>query len=138
MSLTPDQVAITFFSQMREWELSSAQLNKVPPQTEEELEQRTQLVVKNLEVIFNNFLSLKALSRGQSRCVLASYSMPPEYAIEITKTEKVSDKKHFIYAKGSGWMPEERYTLVKETESWRIEYREYLDHAGKWVKEREL
>jgi hypothetical protein len=138
MLITPEATAKQFFTSMVEWEIWSAKIDQLPPDSEREYELRTKLRVDKLRDIFEMHLSSKARAYSQSRYDLANYSKPPEYDVQITKTENASDAKCFVYAKGTGWMPEKRYVFLKEDNQWRVEYREYLNHAGKWVKEREL
>jgi NTF2 fold immunity protein len=138
MLLTPEATAKQFFTSMVDWEIWSAEIDQSPPSNDAEYEARTRLRIEKLRGIFEMHLSSKALAHNQSRYDLANYSKPPEYDAQITKTEEVSGTKWFVYVKGTGWMPEERYVFLKENNQWRADHREYLNHAGKWVKEREL
>lgn len=135
---TLNSTATSFFTDMADWEIWSAEVDRSPPDSEADYEVKTKIRVDKLKKIFELYLSTKAISHHQSRYDLANYNKPPEYDVRITKTEEVSGMKWFVYAKGTGWMPEKRYVFLKESNQWRVGYGEYLNHAGKWVKEREL
>lgn len=137
--MTPEETTKRFFAAMTDWEVWSAEVNRLPPNSEAEYEAGTQLRVDRLRKIFETYLSTKAFTRGQSRCELAMYGTPPEYDLKTTKTEEISKGKCFVYTQEDGWVrPETRYLLLKEGDQWRIDYREVSDPTGKWIKEREL
>lgn len=130
MTLSFKETAKHFFTEMAEWERWCSSMDR----TEENFSIR----LKKLKIIFEKYLSRKALDKGQSRYEMLMFGKPPEYELQITNVEKVSAKKYFVHAKGDGWEPEKRYVFVKEDEEWRVEYREYEGSANKWVKESEL
>ena len=107
--------AQSFFDEMLKWEQWSAELGPHATETNDE-----RLV--RLKAIFENYLSKKALTRGQSRYDLLGFDTPSDFAEPILKVEESGPKSVWVYTARGPLDGTARYQLVKESGTWKIDF----------------
>jgi NTF2 fold immunity protein len=127
MTASSKEVAQNFFAEMAAWEKWMESCGYDTNLDSQKLQK--------LKLIFEKYLSAKALQRHQSRYDLLSFGMPPEFEHAVLRVEEESSKKHWVYVPTGMMGGEAKYLLILENDSWKVDRKEDdIAANGKWKK----